>query len=667
VQGFLKTSNKVSVGEIDNLLQHAVSFHRAGRLKASERACNDVLELDPGNSHALNLLGLVYAGQGAFERAIEYFSRARDSDPSNNLIVVNLAKAMKANGNIDGAIACYRQALDREPRFDAARLELGQALFLYGDNDGAAACYRQVIANDPANAQAYKCWADMLSGANQPFEAIDCYQHALQIVADDVYCHKRLGDIYQALDMLNESAASYQAALKIIPGSAELHLLLGGVRFRQYNYDEARHCFNQAIAIKPDFFGAFNNLGNLYLAMRQPDKAVDCYRRAIALNPYFAMAYNNLGRSLRVLGDFDAAVTSYRKALELEPDLVPAHFNLATTVRHREYDSDMQAMERVIEKNGPDNVANIELLFALGKSYEDIGNTEKSIDYFLSANAAYRRQIRFDIKQVVREFATISSIFGRHLFEKNQGSGYESELPVFIVGMPRSGTSLVEQILASHPQVYGAGELDDLKRILYREMPVETRAPFPDCVNDLGNSDFRDIGLRYVQGLKQWSSSATRITDKMPHNFLFVGMIRLILPQARIIHCVRDPVDTCLSCFIHYFASESFGFCYDLAELGEYFRLYAQLMDHWRDVLPDAMLDVRYEDIINDQEGQTRRLLEYCGLDWNDQCLDFHETERPVITASTEQVRQPIYASSVRKWATVEDRLQPLLEALNSN
>ena len=445
-----------------------------------------------------------------------------------------------------------------------------------------------------------------------------------------------------------------------MPNSAELYVLLGGVHFRQHYYDQARQCFDQAIAIKPDFFGAFNNLGNVYLALRMPDKAVESYRRAIALNPNFAVAYNNLGRSLRALGDFDAAVSNYRKALELEPDLVSAHLNLATTVSHREYDSDMQALERVIEKNGPDNAANIELLFALGKSYEDIGDTEKSIDTFLTANAAYRRRARFDIKQAEREFAAIRSIFGRHLFEKNQDPGYQSELPIFIVGMPRSGTSLVEQILASHPAVHGAGELDDLKRILYRDMPVTTRAPFPDCVND-----FSEIGLRYVQGLKQWAPSAIRITDKMPHNFLFVGMIRLILPQARIIHCVRDPVDTCLSCFTHYFASESFGFCYDLAELGEYYRLYAGLMDHWRDVVPDAMLDVRYEDIIGDQEGQTRRLLEYCGLPWDGRCLDFHKTERPVITASAEQVRQPLYASSVRKWATVEDRLQPLLKALN--
>jgi hypothetical protein len=283
---------------------------------------------------------------------------------------------------------------------------------------------------------------------------------------------------------------------------------------------------------------------------------------------------------------------------------------------------------------------------------------------YARGNRLKRELTDFDIAAERANMQRIRTSFGPELFEKFRGAGDPSELPVFIVGMPRSGTTLVEQVLASHPRVHGAGEINDLWRILSElgpALPPGSRQP-----EDVGKAPpaiWRELGGRYVSRLRRYSADADRVIDKLPFNYTLAGIIRLMLPGARIIHCVRDPRDTCLSCYLTSFQNDR-GFTFDLAELGETYRLYWDLMGHWRDVLPGGLFEVRYEALVDDLEGQGRGLVDYLGLEWSDDCLRFFENPRSVTTASMTQVRQPLYRSSVGRWRRYRDYLGPLMQGL---
>jgi hypothetical protein len=298
--------------------------------------------------------------------------------------------------------------------------------------------------------------------------------------------------------------------------------------------------------------------------------------------------------------------------------------------------------------------------FALGKCLEDLGDHDRAFPHFIEGCKLKRSSINYDSAQMTRRFNDVMRVFDRATIARLRGGGNPSAVPLFVLGMPRSGTTLLEQIIASHPEVHGAGEITDLLKIAWKSPD----SAYPGNILALDQATLSKWGDDYVAGLRKRAPDAPHITNKMPENFVFIGLIHLMLPNARIIHVNRNPVDTCLSCFKTLFNS-GLDHTYDLAELGQYYVDYARLMDHWRDVLPaGAFLDVQYEDIVADQETQARRLIDFCGLEWNDACINFHKHKRSVRTASLAQVRQPIYKSSVERWRAYEKYLGPLLDAL---
>ena len=328
-------------------------------------------------------------------------------------------------------------------------------------------------------------------------------------------------------------------------------------------------------------------------------------------------------------------------------------------------------MEALAAKtDGLSKTDRMQLDFALGKAYADLKDHDRSFRHLLAGNAAKRATIAYDEQAAFALFDRIESLFTPDLIAAKSGGGDPSPMPIFIIGMPRSGTTLVEQIIASHPVVYGAGELQNFNDVVLTVRgPDGNSLPYPEFVAALDAAALQQIGARYIAlvralAAKYERADTARITDKMPSNYYFAGLIHLALPNAKIIHTIRDPVDTCISCFSKLFSAEQ-NHTYDLSELGRYYRRYERLMAHWRSVLPaGCILDVRYEDIVSDVEQQARRIIAYCGLPWTDRCLSFHETERPVRTASATQVRQPIYSSAVGRWRVYEQHLGPLLDAL---
>jgi tetratricopeptide (TPR) repeat protein len=366
---------------------------------------------------------------------------------------------------------------------------------------------------------------------------------------------------------------------------------------------------------------------------------------------------------LQEIGRRDEACRAFETAIALAPRSGRFYRHLADCKRFTVGDPALTAMQGLAAGRAslPEEDRR-QLLFALAKAAADLGEHERSFGYLLEGNALKRRQIDYDEARVLGEFTRIRTVFSRELMAARGGVGHNSALPVFIVGMPRSGTTLIEQILASHPQVFGAGELTDIGDAAARLNGAA--GCFPEIVASLPDEVLHQLGARYIDAARARAATADRITDKMPLNFLYVGLIHLVLPNARIIHASRDPLDTCLSCFATLFTGEH-RVAYELGELGRYYRAYQGLMEHWARVLPrGVLLEVEYEDVVADLERQARRIVAHCGLEWDAACLGFNGSKRPVRTASATQVRQPIYHSSVGRWRAYGDLLKPLMEAL---
>ena len=389
------------------------------------------------------------------------------------------------------------------------------------------------------------------------------------------------------------------------------------------------------------------------------------YERALAIDPNHAEAHNNLGNILKDQGKFDDAMAHYGRAIAIRPDYAEAHYNRAEIKTFHPGDAELEALEALAGRDDLSPNQALHIHFALAKALEDCGDYAGAFEHLRKGNDLKRRQINYDEPAPSKFFQRISTVFDRSLFDRFQGEGDPSSVPIFVLGMPRSGSTLIEQILASHPQIHGAGELADLEIAASTVLSCSGKpVPFPECVPALDGAALRRIGQSYLARLPALAEGKVRIVDKLPANFLRIGLIRLILPNARIIHTMRDPIDTCVSCYSKLFTSGQ-DFTYDLAELGRYYRCYRDLMTHWRSVLPPgAMLDVSYEDVVDDLPGQARRLIDYCGLPWDDRCISFHRTSRPVKTASAVQVRKPLFRSSLQRWRKYEAGLGPLLHEL---
>ncbi|MFQ5764085.1 MAG: sulfotransferase, partial [Rhodospirillales bacterium] len=440
--------------------------------------------------------------------------------------------------------------------------------------------------------------------------------------------------------------------------------------FRRGRLDDALALIRRVLDQDPGNADIEANLGNVLSRMGKTQEAAEAYGRALAADPDNVPVLGNLAILKAETGERDEAVALHRRVLALDPGDAETYHDLSVLKTFAAGDPDIGAMEALRARPSlPDEKAMF-LDFALAKALDDTGDFERAFAHMASANRLKRTMLPYDAARDEALVERIVEVFDQTFFEGRDGEGAADGTPIFIVGMPRSGTTLVEQVLASHSQVFGAGELNHFRDAV---MGFGDLGPglkglgggrgFPEGARDLGPSDVRRLGEAYVQRLCREAPGAARVTDKMPRNFFFLGLIHLTLPGAAIVHCVRDPMATCLSCYqIHFPGGQEFA--YDLADLGRYYRLYARLIDHWRRVLPGRILDVRYEDLVAGPEAGIRALLDFCGLGWEEACLRFHEAERQVRTASAQQVRRPIYRTAVERWRRYEKHLGPLIEAL---
>ena len=599
-----------------------------GHYATAEERLNNAITLFPEFPRPHAIRGEMRLKQGLLDQAGQDLRRAvelGDEDPNTQ---VKLGKVLMLQGDREAA----KQAVDESMRLDPARKQLAEAFALEQTGKGPEAekIYRDLLARDPENVDALRLLAWTATTQNQHGEAEILLKRALELAPDF--------------------------------GRAIADLVINQIE--QEKIEEGLAYANRMVRIAVDNPDSYLLLGNASAAAGQYTDAIDAYRKSLDMSPDHVGALSGLAHNFKTLGRQDEAIATYKKCIKANPYFTETYWSLANLKTFRFTDEEVKSMEDLLQHPNIPEESQVHLYNALGLEYEGRDNFDQAFDYFRKCNEIKRPQEYYD--QVATEdlHDRIIKLFDREFVSQASVAGDRGVTPIFIVGLPRSGSTLLEQILASHSLVEGTHELSDLGRVVH-QIPrmLKKQARFPESLVEVDAQGFGQIGQAYLDRTSKYRTGQRFFTDKNPNNFAHVGLAHLILPDAIFINARRHPLDSCLGSYKQLFAKGQ-PFSYDLTDLAEFYIQYVRLMDHWNEVLPGKVLDVRYEDVVDDLETQVRRILKHCGLPFEEQCLRFHETDRAVQTASSEQVRQPIYSSSINLWRHYEQHLQPTIDIL---
>ncbi len=611
------------------------------------------------------------------------------------------AKKSLRKKKLPEALSYYQRICDIDADDATSWWMLGNVNGWLGKMREAEEAFHKALALRPDYADAHCSLGNAVYSQGRAEQAVECYNTALRLNPEHTEARTNLGTALHYLGRSDEAEESYRSSISQRP-TAMTYYNLANTLFRQGKVDEAIENYEEALVMQPKLFPARNNLGNVMMYLRRFEDAKSHYRKALELRPDFSLGHYNLGNILELQGRLEEALTSYDEALRYKPGQIKSTAGKASVLEKLgRYQEAVTILEPLLEQGNDEPgiaiafaalcrhmgrcdeaVAMIKRLlahmdgsvawrrheyvalhFCLGRLLDAQGLYDEAFEYYQRGNQLKR--LRFDRLRHERLIDSLIKTYSRAFVQGAAKADHDSDRPVFILGMPRSGTSLVEQILASHPAVFGGGELQDIPRIAASLAGwLKTDTPFPECVTSLTTEMCNGMARGYLDHLTALSGDARHVTDKMPSNFLYLGLIAQLFPRARVIHCVRDPMDTCLSCYFQDLVGTENTYCYDLQDLGMYYRQYERLMAHWREVLDIPMLEVSYEALVDDQARLTRELLEFCGLPWDEQCLRFNETQRFSATASYDQVRRPLYSQSVQRWRHYAAHLGPLQQAL---
>lgn len=641
------------------LTQALILLDRAD-VPAAIRCCEQALRTAPADTEILRLLGAIHARHGRHVEAIALFRRALAIEPDSARLHEDLGTALLDHGAAADALPLLERAVALAPDSTTAGTRLAEALLAAGRPQDADALFERAFARDPRLGTLARA-GDALRNC-KPRAAWDLAREVARKDPDDVDALRLLAQAAVALERYRVATALYGRIVERAPRHVEAWRELALALKEAWRIEEAVAAAERALALAPDDARLQVLRAGMLARAGDPASAVPGFEEALRLRPDSPGTWLGYGHVLKTLGRADDGIAAYRRAIRQKPGFGEAWWSLANLKTHRFSDDDIAAMEVQIARGDIGEDALTHFCFALGKAREDRGEHDAAFAHYDRANRTWRRHVQYDPVQTTTEHDAAIAAFTPELFARLAGAGEPDPAPILIVGLPRSGSTLIEQILASHSHVDGTSELPELGRLV-RSVNRDGGPPYPAAVSEFTSARCARLGRRYLEATQRHRRGRPRFTDKMPNNFALVGLLRLILPNARVINAKRHPLDTCLGCYKQHFASGQ-TFTYDLEELAEFYLEYDRLMAHWHAVLPGFVLDVQYEELIADQEGQTRRLLEFCGLPFEQPCLEFHRTERPVQTASSEQVRQPLYSSSVGHWRRYERHLAPATEIL---
>lgn len=598
------------------------------------------------------------------QRAEEICRAWLGAHPRSALHLQLLGDALGRQHRFEEALPCYEQAIQLEPNLPLARRKLGQALAALGRGEEADAALEAWFEQDPGRMAVALALGHLRAGRKD--EAIPALRKALRENPDNVDALHVLAQTYWGDDeRASDIEALLRRATELAPSLVPAWSMLGSLLHDSDRSEEAIQCFLQIAKLNPADSSAWAGLGADYALIGDMEKSVDAYARSVTLQPGLPGIHTSYAHALKSVGRQAESLEQYRTAIALKPDFGEVYWSMANLKVFRFEPEEVSAMEAQVQREDLSPAADVHFRFALGKAHEDAGDHDRAWEFYHSGNQRQRPLVSYDPAGFETRHQELAEVFTHEFLAKHEGGGSKSDAPIFIVGLPRSGSTLIEQILASHSQVEGTLELSTLGEIAvsvsrYRR----ARDEYPKALRELSGRDFRAYGQQYIDETKVYRTSGKpRFTDKLPNNFSHIGFAHLILPNAKIIDARRHPLDSILGSYKQLFGKGQ-NFTYDMDELALYYRQYVGIMRHWREVLPGKVLEVHYEETVGDLESQVRRILDHCGLPFEEACLRFHETRRAVRTASSEQVRQPLYRGALGTWRRYERHLQPWKEQL---
>ena len=648
-------------------LNEAVALINAGQIDRAEAICRSGIARNSDDVNMVALLGAIQLKSRQIPEAEKHLRQAIRLAPSFAKPHEDLGLLLLDKGQPEEAARILKKATRLDPDLDFSFFNLGKALAMLGRGREADQAFEKSFDLNPERKSLALAAEHQKAGRWE--EAEQLYRKVLRNNPTNVDALRLLGAVAMSNGRIYEAERLLRRAVSNAPDFVAALLDLGRTLKEQNRLEEAIGCFRQVITLEPDNFQANYQLASALTLTAQTYESIEAYQRVLELRPTHAGAMLGLGHVLKTVGRQEEAIEAYRNCIRHKPQSGETYWSMANLKTYRLSDDDIREMESMVagksESEEVTEQSRINFLFALAKAFEDRGNFEQAWEYYHEGNSSQRVLENYD--PVRTEFMNdeIIEVFNQEFLSENTGVGHSSAEPIFIVGLPRSGSTLIEQILASHSQVEGTSELPYAG--LVATSLSRNRADgvnYPRAVHELGEEHFTRLGSDYLEFAQiHRVEGKPFFIDKMPNNFPSIGFLHLILPNAKIIDARRYPLDSCLSCYRQLFARGQ-NFTYDLTDIGEYFLQYQRLMDHWHEVLPGRCLTVQYEEVVTDFENQVRRLLDYCGLPFEEACINFHETDRPVRTASSEQVRQPVYSKSVNFWRNHEDYLAELIEVL---
>ncbi len=646
-----------------SLFDEAIGLITSGDLGQAESRCRAALEKYPRDVNMLALLGALLV---KLERADEAEAKLRQAiaeAPTFAKPHEDLGRLLVARNRAGEAVPVLERATELDPKLENAWFSLGRALAMLGRGKEADAAFERCFELSPEKRLMALAAEHQKEGRLEDAEKL--YRRILRHNPRNVDALRLLALIALKADHADEAEAMLQKAVSTAPDFIAATLELGRLLKDQDRFEEALGCFDKVIARDPANAAAHYLRGATLARASFTPEAIDAYRRCLSLKPAHAGALLGLGHVLKAIGDYDGSVASYDACMKAAPDFGETYWSLANLKTYRFDDAMVAEMERRAAAPRANSVSEVNFLFALGKAHEDRGDFDRAWHFYRSGNQKQRAQVSYDPVQTEAMNDRLLSVFSSEFLESARGAGLEDPSPIFILGLPRSGSTLLEQILASHSQVEGTSELPYIGRVAaWLNRNRADGVNYPEAVRRLTPAKLCSLGEDYMSFARMHRrSGAPRFVDKMPNNFPNAGFISVILPRAKIIDARRHPLDACLSCYRQLFAKGQ-AFTYDLTEIAEYYLQYQRMMDHWAEVIPGQVLTVQYEEVVADLETQTRRMLEFCGLPWERACLRFYESDRPVRTPSAEQVRQPIYDRSVGHWRRYAAHLDELISVI---
>jgi tetratricopeptide (TPR) repeat protein len=685
---------------VEDALERALKLMNMGKLERAQTMAGEVVSARPNNADARNVLGVILHRAGKVEEAKKSIREAIRLNPQVPNYYCNLGEMERQSKAPDAAATALERAIALDPKSVQAWNNLGIVHFDKRQFRKAIECYQKAIDINPNYAEGYNNLGNALRVVEGPQRALVEYERAIEQREQYAEAYNNMGTALRDLQRFDEAELAFNRAITFRPNYVEASNNLANLMIFNKRYDEAlrllgdllrmhpkepqtlvnvartqllrgsnmqaERAVKAVLAEHPDNVDALCLYGQICHELDRFDDALQSFERVLAINPDSLEALNFYGVVLKSVGRLDDARKTFIRALEVNPRALGAYSNVVDLEKFTPDNPLFVAMQQMISRaKEPEHERFTAMHFALGKAYEDMGEYETSLKHYAVGTRNKRATLTYDEAEVFSFFDQIRETFSEEYFKNKPFEGRPSQLPIFIIGMPRSGSTMTEQIIQSHPKVFGAGEIKTLSMSIGQlRVKFPSLAKYPAMMKTMRPTQFAAIADNYLKHISGYSETATRVTDKLLTNYYFAGLIHTLFPNAKIIHTMRNPVDSCLSSYTKLF-KDDMPHSYDFRELGRYYGKYYELMAHWRRVLPaGAMMEVQYEDMVANTEERAKEVIAFCGLEWDDKCLKFHESDRPVKTASVSQVRKPIYTSSVARWRRYGDGLKPLVDAL---